>query len=165
MSDTDTDTTMLKEEIESLKKQLEEAKQEDDFSELKTQYDTALQNKDMEIQSLKDKLAETEAKVDETIENLTDEAKEKLEVQEKLKEFSDYIAELEKDKAESLVETFINQGKITPKQKDTAFKMAVNDYDGFYELYKDAKPVIELEPSTRKINVNNDGLRDYFKDI
>ena len=159
------DIETLKQELATVRKELEYAKQNNDFTEIKEKYEQAIGEKDIEIQGLKDKLEETENKVNETIESLTDEAKEKLEVQEKLKEFSDYIAELEKDKAETLVDTFINQGKLLPAQKDKAFKMAMNDYDSFYDLYKDAKPVIELKTESKKINVNQDGLKDYFRDI
>ena len=165
MSDEEVNVETLKQEVANLKQELEQAKKQDDFNEVKTQYEKVINDKDTEIQSLKDKLEETEQKVNETVESLTDEAKEKLEVQEKLKEFSDYIAELEKDKAEALVDTFINQGKLLPAQKDKAFKMACNDYDSFYDLYKDAKPVIELKTESKKIQVNSDGLKDYFKDI
>lgn len=159
------DIETLKQELATVRKELDDAKANNDFTEIKEKYEQAIGEKNIEIQTLKDKLAETENKVNETIESLTDEAKEKLEVQEKLKEFSDYIAELEKDKAETLVDTFINQGKLLPAQKDKAFKMAMNDYDSFYDLYKDAKPVIELKTESKKINVNQDGLKDYFKDI
>ena len=164
MSDETTIET-LKTQVATLTKELEEAKKHDDYNEVKNKYEQVINDKDKEIQTLKDKLEETETKVNETIESLTDEAKEKLAVQEKLKEFSDYIAELEKDKAETLVDTFINQGKLLPAQKEKAFKMACNDYDSFYELYKDAKPVIELKTESKKIQVNKDGLKDYFKDI
>jgi chromosome segregation ATPase len=160
------DIETLKQTIADLENRLEEKENKsDDFGEIKTKYEQVITDKDMEIQSLKDKLEETEEKVQKTVDSLNDEAKQKLEVNEKLEEVMKTIEELNREKAEATVDTFVNQGKIMPSQRDTALKLCLNDTDTFMELYKDAKPIVELKPKSNKININEQGLKDYFKDI
>lgn len=159
------DIETLKQTIADLKQQLEDKESNDDFNEIKTKYEQVITDKDTEIQSLKDKLEETEEKVQKTVDSLNDEAKQKLEVNEKLEEVMKTIEELNREKAEATVDTFVNQGKIMPSQRDTALKLCLNDTDTFMELYRDAKPIVELKPKSNKININEQGLKDYFKDL
>lgn len=153
----------LKQTIKELQAKLDE-KPTDNFGEVKEKYEQVINDKDTEIQSLKTQLKETEQKVDKTVANLNDEVKEKLEVNEKLDEVMKNMETLLTEKAEATVDTFINQGKILPAQRDTALKLCLNDNDTFMELYKDAKPIVELKPKSNKINVNEQGLIDYFRD-
>ena len=71
----------------------------------------------------------------------------------------------EKDKAEATVDTYINKGIIIPKQKDVAIKLCLNDPETFQELYRDAKPIIELDPKphSKKVDTDVNKIVDFFK--
>ena len=161
------DTKQYEERIKQLEKELAEAKKDDGlFDELKTKYETIIDEKNKEIAELNKTVETTKQKVDLTVNNLNDEVKAKLEANEKLAELNRTVEELVRDKAEATVDTFIQQGKILPAQRETALKLCLNDNDTFLDLYKDAKPIIDTTTAPKSRRVNDDivdGLKDYFK--
>ena len=160
------DVTQLKKEIEDLKKQLDEAKADNSFDELKSKYEKVIEDKNTEIAELTKANDLIQQKMNTTVDNLNDEVKAKLEMAEQLQDLNKTVEELVVDKAEATVDTFIQQGKILPAQRDTALKLCLSDNDTFLDLYKDAKPIIDTTqaPKARKVNDNVvDGLKDYFK--
>ena len=56
------------------------------------------------------------------------------------------VEQLEKEKAETTVDTYIQKGVILPKQRETALKLCINDPETFSDLYRDAKPIVETHP-------------------
>ena len=114
------------------------------FKEIKDKYETEIENKDKEIAELKEQLKKKDTEVNDTINDLNDEVKEKLAQAEKMKELQSTVDELVQDKAEATVDRFIQEGKILPAQRDTALKLCLSDNDTFLNLYKDAKPIIEI---------------------
>ena len=152
----------LRETIKELEKKLEE-KDENTFSDIKKEYENVISEKNDRISELENKLSEKEREVDNTVENLNDEVKEKLEANEKLEEVMKNMEILLTEKAEATVDTFIAQGKILPAQRNTALKLCLNDNDTFMELYKDAKPIVELKTKSKRIAVDEQGMVDYFK--
>lgn len=160
------EVTELKAQIAELQSQLDEAQSNNDFDELKKKYEKVINDKDLEIKELQKSNERIQERIDSTVDNLNDEVQAKLEANEKLAELNRTVEELVKDKAEATVDTFIQQGKILPAQRETALKLCLSDNDTFLDLYKDAKPIIDTTttPKTRKVNegiVN--GLKDYFK--
>ena len=161
----DDEVTKLKQQVADLTKQLEDAKKDNSFDELKAKYEEAIESKNDEIRELNKTNEALKIKMDTTIGNLDDEVKTKLEMADKLEEMNKTIQELMVDKAEATVDTFIQQGKILPAQRETALKLCLNDNDTFLDLYKNAKPIVEIndKPRTRKVNEHIvTGLKDYF---
>ena len=103
--------------------------------------------------------------MDNTVNNLNDEVKAKLEMAEQLQDLNKTVEELVVDKAEATVDTFIQQGKILPAQRETALKLCLSDNDTFLELYKDAQPIIDTntKPRAKKVDADINRLVDYFK--
>ena len=160
------DVNQLKQEIEDLKKQLEEAQSDNSFTELKTKYEKVIEEKNAEIAELTKANDLIQEKMDNTVDNLNDEVKAKLEMAEQLQDLNKTVEELVIDKAEATVDTFIQQGKILPAQRDTALKLCLSDNDTFLDLYKDAKPIIDTTQTPKARRVNDgivEGLKDYFK--
>ena len=161
----DDEVTKLKEQVAKLTQELEQAKADNSFDELKQKYEEAIESKNDEIRELNKTNEALKIKMDTTIGNLDDEVKTKLEMADKLEEMNKTIQELMVDKAEATVDTFIQQGKILPAQRETALKLCLNDNDTFLDLYKNAKPIVEIndKPRTRKVNEHIvTGLKDYF---
>ena len=159
------DVNKLKEQIATLTQELEDAKKDNDFDELKQKYESVIEDKNKEIRELDKTNQLLKEKIDSTTNNLNDEVKAKLEKAEELAELQKTVEELVVDKAEATVDTFIQQGKILPAQRDVALKLCLSDNDTFLRLYKDAQPVINLEtkPKARRVNDNIvTGLKDYF---
>ena len=156
------DVEKLKQTIEDLEKKLEE-KGSNDFSEIKEQYEAVINEKNDEIVKLKNKLDKTKQKVDKTVSDLNEEVNEKLEANEKLEEVMKNMEILLTEKAEATVDTFISQGKILPAQRETALKLCLNDNDTFMDLYKDARPIVEVQTKSKRISVDEQGMIDYFK--
>ena len=164
MSENEPTTDELQAKIAELEKQLKEAKTDTSFDELKQKYEKVIDDKDKEIQELKSALEKTNKKVDDTVADLNNEVQEKLQANEEYQKLLATVAELEKDKAEATVDTFIQQGKILPAQRETALKLCINDNDTFMELYRDAKPIIDLDTKPKSNKVKDAGrLADYFK--
>ena len=135
----DEEVQSLKEEIESLKTQLKEEKENNDLEAIKEKYEEVIQGKDKEIAELTSSNKKLNEKVDTTVDNLNDEVKAKLEQSEQLAELNKQVEELLTDKAEATVDKYITEGKILPAQRETALKLCLSDNDTFLELYKDAK--------------------------
>ena len=160
------ETKQYEERIKELEKELAEAKKDDGFKDLKKKYEEIIQAKDEEIAKLNETVETTKQQVDTTVTNLNDEVQAKLEANEKLAELNKQVEELVRDKAEATVDTFIQQGKILPAQRETTLKLCLNDNDTFLDLYKDAKPIIDTTTAPKSRRVNDtivDGLKDYFK--
>ena len=161
----DDEVTKLKEQVAKLTQELEQAKADNSFDELKAKYEEAIESKNDEIRELNKTNEALKIKMDTTIGNLDDEVKTKLEMADKLEEMNKTIQELMVDKAEATVDTFIQQGKILPAQRETALKLCLTDNDTFLSLYKNAQPVINVDskPKARKVNEHIvTGLKDYF---
>lgn len=152
-------------EIAQLKEQLKEAEEAKGFDDIKKKYEELIADKDKTIRELKKTVDETNKKVDTTIQSLNDEVDEKLKQNEEYKQLLATVKELEKDKAEATVDAYISKGIILPKQKEVAVKLCLNDSDTFNELYHDAKPIVNIDPNpqSRKVNVNEEAMVDYFK--
>ncbi len=159
------DINVLKDRIAALEKELKEAKEDNSFDELKTKYEKVIDDKNKEIAELSKSNDLIQEKMDNTVDNLNDEVKAKLEMAEQLQELNKTVEELVVDKATATVDTFIQQGKILPAQRETALKLCLNDNDTFLDLYKDAKPVIDTasKPQSKKVNADLNRLVDYFK--
>ena len=154
----------LQKRIEELETELETARNDDDFTELKKKYEETIEEKNKEINELNKTLKLKEEKVDETINNLNDEVSQKLEQSEKLRELQKNVDELLAEKAEVTVDTYIQKGVIPVAKRDIAVKLCLNDNDTFMELYRDAKPIVEVnEHKSRRINADVSRLVDYFK--
>ena len=164
MSENEPTVDQLQERIQELEKQLEEAQKDDDFNDLKKKYEETIESKNKEINELNKTLKLKDEKVDETINNLNDEVSEKLQQSEKLRELQKNVDELLTEKAEVTVDTYIQKGVIPVAKRDIAVKLCLNDNDTFMELYRDAKPIVEVDKQkSRKINADVSRLVDYFK--
>ena len=154
-----------KKRIEELEQQLQEATQDNGFQDIKKRYENLIQEKDKTIQELEKTVDETNKKVDTTIQTLNNEVDEKLRQSEEYKQLLQTVEQLQKDKAEATVDTYINKGIIIPKQKDVAVKLCLNDPETFQELYRDAKPIIELDPKphSKKVDTDVNKIVDFFK--
>ena len=158
------DITILKEEIETLKKELEEAKNDDSFNELKTKYEEIIQDKDEEINKLKETVEETNKKVDTTVTDLNDEIQARLEATEEYKRLMATVEQLEKEKAEASVDAVIQKGLALPTQKEALRKWCLNDGESFVEYFNNAQPIIEVkQQKSKKVNADLNRLVDYFK--
>jgi DNA repair exonuclease SbcCD ATPase subunit len=155
----------LKEQIKRLQEQLNEAKADNSFEELKKKYEKVIDDKNKEINELMKTNELIKERMNNTVNNLNDEVKMKLEQSEQLAELNKQVEELLTDKAEATVDTFIQQGKILPAQRETALKLCLNDNDTFLDLYKDAQPIIDTgsKPKSKKVNPDMNRLVDYFK--
>lgn len=159
------DITQLKQTIKDLQEQLKEAQSDNSFDELKTKYEKVIEDKNREITELTKSNELIQEKMDNTVNNLNDEVKAKLEMAEQLQDLNKTVEELVVDKATATVDTFIQQGKILPAQRETALKLALSDNDTFLELYKDAQPIIDTTstPKAKKVTGDLNRLVDYFK--
>ena len=154
----------LQERIKELETELEKAQKDDDFTDLKQKYEETIESKNKEITELNKALKLKEEKVDETINNLNDEVSQKLEQSEKLRELQKNVDELLTEKAQVTVDTYIQKGVIPVAKRDIAIKLCLNDNDTFMELYRDAKPIVEVnEHKSKRINADTARLVDYFK--
>ncbi len=160
------DIESLKKEINDLKIELEEEKKNNNLEDIKAKYEEVIEAKNKEISELTKSNELIKEQMDTTVDNLNDEVKLKLEQSEQLAELNKQVEELLQDKAEATVDTFIQQGKILPAQRETALKLCLSDNDTFLNLYKDAKPIIDTTQTPKSKKVNDsivDGLKDYFK--
>lgn len=151
--------------IAELEQKLEEAlktNEENDFNEIKNKYEKIIEEKNQTITNLETDLEKTKKKVDETVDTLNDEVQAKLDANEEYQKLLASVKELELEKAETTVDTYIKKGIILPKQRETAIKLCLNDNDTFTDLYKDAKPIVNVEEKkSNKINSLAKGL-SYF---
>ena len=135
------------------------------FGEIKEKYENVINEKDKEIAELRKQLEIKDKKVDDTIQNLNDEVKDKLAQAEKMKELQASVNELMNDKAEALVDKYINQGKLVPAQRPQALNLCLADQDMFISLYEDAPSIIDTNPTPRsnKVKGNLEKLGEFFK--
>ncbi len=136
------------------KKQQKQEKNDDldKFEKIKENYETTIQDKDKEIEQLKKQLKEKNDEVDETVDNLNDEVNEKLEQAEKIKSLQATVDELVEERAEATVDAYIQKGIILPSQKEAAKKLCLSDNDTFMDLYKDAKPLVDVgKPKSKPV--------------
>ena len=135
------------------------------FGEIKERYETELSEKDKEIEELKKQLSAKDKQVDDTIANLNDEVNEKLKQAEELKRLQENVNELLQDKAEALVDKYINQGKLVPAQRDNALNLCLADQDMFISLYETAPSIVDTNPKhkSHKVIGNVDKMVDYFR--
>lgn len=162
------DLKKLQDENEELKKQLETLKQQNNnesLKDFKKKYEDIIDSKNKELEDLKASNETLKKQMDKSIEDLDDEVQDKLRKAEELAELQKTVEELMVDKAEATVDGFIQKGIILPAQRSTAVKLCLSDNDTFLELYKDAKPIIDINktPQSKRVNENIvTGLKDYF---
>ena len=152
--------------IAELEKQLEEAQSNngEGFDELKNKYEKVIEEKDQKIQELNETVEQTRNEVDSTVNNLNDEVQARLEATEAYKDLLTTVEQLEKDKAEALVDKYIHEGKIVPAQKEAALKLAINNNDAFLDLYRDAKPIVDTNRERKSIPVGTaERIVNYLK--
>lgn len=131
----------------------------DKFEKIKENYETTIQDKDKEIEELKKQLKDKDKElkdkneeVNETVDNLNDEVNEKLEQAEKIKSLQATVDELVEERAEATVDAYIQKGIILPSQKEAAKKLCLSDNDTFMDLYKDAKPIVDVgKPKSKPV--------------
>ena len=135
------------------------------FTEIKKQYEETISTKDKEIAELKKQLQAKEKKVDDAIQDLNDEVNEKLAQAEELTKLRENVQELLQDKAEAIVDKYIQQGKLVPAQRDQALDMCLTDQDMFISLYENAPSIIDTnpKPKSHKVLGNVDKMVDYFR--
>ena len=149
-------------ELEQQLQQAQESNNDDSFDELKTKYEKIIEDKNKEITNLKSENDKIKQRVDETVDELKDEVQQRLDANEEYQNALATIKELEVERAETMVDTYIRKGVILPAQRETAVKLCLNDNDTFTELYKDAKPVVNVEENkSKRINSLAKGLA-YF---
>ena len=134
------------------------------FNEIKTKYEETLSEKDKEIEELRKQLKQKNNEVDDTIANLNDEVKDKLEQAEKIKDLQATVNELVEERAEATVDAYIQKGIILPAQKEAAKKLCLNDNDTFLDLYRDAKPIVETQEKRTSVAPGTaERIANYFK--
>ena len=135
------------------------------FDEIKSRYEKELDNKDKEIEELKAQLSKKDKEVNDAIGNLNDEVNEKLAQAEELRALQDNVNELLQDKAEALVDKYIQQGKLVPAQRDKALNLCLADQDMFISLYEEAPSIVDTnpKPKSHKVLGKVDEMVDYFK--
>ena len=160
----ETNVEDLQKQIANLTQQLEEAKSENNFDELKNKYETIIEEKNKEIEELNKTVDLTQKKVDEAVGNLNNEVQEKLKANEEYKKLLADVEELQKDKATATVDAFIQKGVILPAQRETAIKLCLNDNDTFLDLYRDAKPIVDTTPRRKSVPTEKaERIANYFK--
>ena len=155
----------LRTELEKVKAELKTERENNNLDEIRAKYEKVIEDKNKEINELSKTNKTIQERMDNTVSNLNDEVKLKLEQSEQLIELNKQVEELLHDKAEATVDKYITEGKILPAQKETALKLCLKDNDTFMDLYKDAKPIIDTssKPQTKKVNTDLNRLVDYFK--
>ena len=137
----------------------------DKFTSIKERYENELNEKDKLIKDLEAQLEAKDKQVDDTIQNLNNEVDEKLRQAEELRALQENVQELLHDKAEALVDKYINEGKLVPAQKEKALNLCLSDQDMFIALYENAPSLIDTTPKPRshKVKGNVERMVDYFK--
>ena len=165
MTDEQTTREEYEARIKELENQLEQNNNVDTFNELKIKYEKIIEDKNQEINNLKVENDKIKQKVDDTVDELKDEVQQRLDANEEYQNALATIKELEVERAETTVDTYIQKGVILPAQRETALKLCLNDNDTFTELYKDAKPIVNVEENkSKRINSLAKGLSYFDKD-
>lgn len=148
--------------IKELETELAETREANDFTDLKNKYEEIIENKNNEIANLKEEVHTTKKKVDDTVDTLNDEIQKRLDANKEYQDALNSLKELEVERAKTTVDNYIKKGIILPSQRETAEKLCLNDNDTFTELYKDAKPIVDVEETkSKRINSLAKGLA-YF---
>lgn len=135
------------------------------FNEIKARFDKELAERDKKIKELEAKLSEKDKEVNDTITSLNDEVNEKLAQAEELNKLRENVQELLNDKANALVDKYINEGKLVPAQREKALNLCLADQDMFIALYENAPSLVDTnpKPQTHRVRGNVDKMVDYFK--
>ena len=153
--------------IAELEQKLEEAlkaNEENDFNEIKEQYEQKIKEKNDEITKLEKEIDTTKKSVDDTVDKLNEEVQARLDQNEQYQKMLATVEQLEKEKAETTVDTYIQKGVILPKQRETALKLCINDPETFSDLYRDAKPIVNTEGERKSIPTSTaERIANYFK--
>ena len=151
-------------ELEQKLEEAQKANEENDFNEIKEQYEQKIKEKNKEIEDLKKEVDNTKNKVDDTVDKLNEEIQARLDANEEYQNALSTIKELEQSKAEATVDTYIQKGVILPKQRETALKLCINDPETFSDLYRDAKPIVNTEGERKSIPTSTaERIANYFK--
>lgn len=164
MSENDPTTEELQAKIAKLTEENKKLKENNDetFDDIKNKYEEIIEEKNKEITNLQKEVDDEKKKVNETVDTLKDEVQAKLDANEEYQKVLATVQELKVEQAETTVDTYIRKGVILPAQRETAVKLCLNDNDTFTELYKDAKPIVNVEESkSKRINSLAKGLA-YF---
>ena len=163
-----TENEYTKEEYETriteLEKQLEEAQQDNGLEEIKNKYQEIIDTKDKEIAELNQTLKTNQKKVDNTIDDLNQEVEERLKQTEAYKDLEQKLHQMEIERAETIVDNYIQKGILLPAQKESATKLCLNDNDTFMNLYKDAQPIVETHKERKSIPTGTaERIANYLK--
>ena len=163
------ETEYTKEEYEAriaeLEKQLTEAQKEDTgLDDIKAKYEKVIEDKDKEIKELTKTVETNKKKVDTTVDDLNKEVEERLKQSEAYKDLETKLHEMEVERAETVVDSYIAKGVLLPAQKESAVKLCLNDNDTFMNLYKDAQPIIDTRQERRSIATGTaERIANYLK--
>jgi chromosome segregation ATPase len=163
------ETEYTKEEYEAriaeLEKQLTEAQKEDTgLDDIKAKYEKVIEDKDKEIKELTKTVETNKKKVDSTVDDLNKEVEERLKQSEAYKDLETKLHEMEVERAETVVDSYIAKGVLLPAQKESAVKLCLNDNDTFMNLYKDAQPIIDTRQERRSIATGTaERIANYLK--
>lgn len=157
-------TEQYQNRIAELEQQLEQAKKENNFEELKNKYEKIIEEKNQEIAKQKQELENKTSEIDDTVQDLNNEVEARLKESEAYKELQTKLAEMEKERAEATVDAYIQKGILLPKQRESAIKICLNDNETFLNLYRDAKPIVETEKKRKSIPTGTaERIANYFK--
>ena len=136
--------------IAELEQQLEDAQKGDEsLEEIKNKYQEIIDEKDNEIKELNKTVEETNKKAGDAVNDLTNEVEERLKQTEAYKDMEEKLHEMEVQRAEATVDSYIAKGVLLPIQRDSAVELCLTNNETFLNLYRDAKPIVETQ-NTRK---------------
>ena len=137
----------------------------DKFNEIKARFEKELEERDKKIKELEEALSKKDNEVNDVINNLNDEVKEKLQQAEELKALQANVNELLTDKANALVDKYIHEGKLVPAQREKALSLCLSDQDMFISLYENAPSLVDTNPKpiSQRVNGNVEKMVEYFK--
>lgn len=134
------------------------------FEKIKENYESKLHEKEERIKELEEELEKKDKENNDAINNLSKEVDERLKQSEEYKEVLKKVEVLEKERAEAIVDAYIQKGIILPTQRETAIKLCLSDNDTFLSLYENAKPVVDTTQHRRSVPVGTaDRIMNYFK--
>lgn len=164
MSETEYSKEDYEAKIAELEKQLQEANNDNGLEEIKNKYQEIIDNKDKEIAELNKTLETNKKKVDNTITDLNQEVEERLRQSEAYKDLEEKLHQMEIERAETVVDNYIQKGVLLPAQKESAIKLCLNDNDTFMNLYKDAQPIVETHKERKSIPTGTaERIANYLK--
>lgn len=151
-------------EIKELKKQLEEAQNNNNLDEIKNKYQKIIEEKNKTIGELEQTVETNQQQIDQTVQDLNNQVQKELEQTEAYKELQATVAQLEKERAEATVDAYIQKGILIPAQNESAVKLCLNDNETFLNLYRDAKPIVDTQNQRKSIPSGTaERIANYFK--